>query len=158
MLVVQVETKEKDIRIISGFGPQENWEEEKRLPFFLTLETEKEKAELAGKSIVIEMDANSKLGDKYIDSDPHKMSPNGALLAGIIDRHALIVGNGSKGSQGLITRRRVTKERTEESVIDLVMFSNDMKENFVTLTVDEEKKHGLVKIRNTKNGIKKNKE
>ena len=62
MLVVEVETKKKDIRIMSGYGPQENWEEEKRLPFFVALETEIEKSELAGKSIVIELDANSKLG------------------------------------------------------------------------------------------------
>ena len=34
ILVVEVETKDKSIRIISGYGPQENWEEEKRLPFF----------------------------------------------------------------------------------------------------------------------------
>ena len=35
-----LETKENSIRIISGYGPQENWEEEKRLPFFLALEIE----------------------------------------------------------------------------------------------------------------------
>ena len=105
ILVVQVETKEKDIRIISGYGTQENLEEEKRLTFFFTLETEIEKAELAGKSIVIEMDANSKLGETYITNDPHKMSLNGALLAGIIKRHALVVGNGSERSQRLFKRK-----------------------------------------------------
>ena len=80
ILVVEIETSEKSIRIISGYGPQENWEEEKRLPFFLALETEIEKAELAGRSVVIEMDANSKLGPEHIPNDPHEMSPNGYLL------------------------------------------------------------------------------
>ena len=107
-----------------------------------------------GKSIIIEMDANTKLGKEYIPNDPHKMSPNGTLLAGVIDIHALFVANGSAKSKGTITRRRATRERVEESVIDLVLFSNDMNEYFVALTVDEEKKHGLKRIRKTKNGIK----
>ena len=64
LLVVEAVNKHKDIRIISGHGPQENWEEDKRLPFFIALETAIERAELAGKSILIELDANSKLGKK----------------------------------------------------------------------------------------------
>ena len=40
LLVVEIETKNKAIRIISGYGPQENLQEEKRLPFFISLETE----------------------------------------------------------------------------------------------------------------------
>ena len=154
LLVVEVETKKNSIRIISGYGPQENWEEEKRLPFFLALEIEIEKTELAGKSIVIEIDANSNLGPDYIPSDPHKMSPNGFLLSGIIKRHALFVANGSEKSQGTITRRRVTQGRTEESIIDIVMFSHDMNPHFKSLKVDEEKCHVLKSIRKTKRGIK----
>ena len=33
LIVVEVELKEQSIRIISGYGPQENWEEDKRIPF-----------------------------------------------------------------------------------------------------------------------------
>ena len=54
LLVVEVDTEETPIRIMSGVGPQENWDEEKRIPFFLALETEMERAELAGKSILIQ--------------------------------------------------------------------------------------------------------
>ena len=35
------------------------------------------------------MDANSKLGAKYIQKDPHGISPNGSLLSGIIERQSL---------------------------------------------------------------------
>ena len=154
LLVVEVELKDRSIRIISGYGPQENWEEEKRIPFFLALETEIEKAELAGKSVIIEMDANSKLGAKYIPKDPHPISPNGLILECIIKRHALSVANGSVKSKGTITRRRVTKYRKEESVIDIVLYSNDMENLFMSLNVDEEKKHVLKSIRKTKKGIK----
>ena len=79
LLVVEIDTKEENIRVISGYGPQENWEEERRLPFFIALEIEIEKATLAGKAVIIEMDANSKLGSKYIPEDPHGMTPNGSL-------------------------------------------------------------------------------
>ena len=146
LLVVEIETDDKSIRIMSGYGPQENWDENERLPFFLALETEVEKAELAGKSIVIEMDANSKLGSKYIPNDPHEISPNGYLLAGIIDRHNLIVANGTDKSEGVITRRRVTKHRIEESAIDIVLFSQDMMKHFVSFKVDEKRKHVLTKV------------
>ena len=39
LIVVEVDTEDKSIRVISGYGPQENWEEDKRLPFFIALET-----------------------------------------------------------------------------------------------------------------------
>ena len=57
LLVVEINTQERSIRVITGYGPQENWEEGKRLPFFMALETEIERAELAGKSVIVEMDA-----------------------------------------------------------------------------------------------------
>ena len=37
LLVVEVEVDNKSIRIITGCGPQENWEESKRRPFFIAL-------------------------------------------------------------------------------------------------------------------------
>ena len=132
LLVVEVSTQEMCIRVISGYGPQENWEEEKRLPFFIALETEIERAELAGKSVIVEMDANAKLGPKFIPKDPHGITPNGLLLAGVIERHGLIVGNGAKECKGTITRKRVTKYKTEESVIDIA--GGEVRVTLVTLT------------------------
>ena len=63
LLVVDLDLKEKKIRVISGYGPQENWTEDKRRPFFVALETEVEKAKLAGKPFIIKLDANAKLGE-----------------------------------------------------------------------------------------------
>ena len=137
LLIVEINTQERNIRVISGYGPQENWEEDKRLPFYIALETEIEKAELAGKSVLVELDANAKLGSKYIPRDPHAITPNGLLLAGIIERHSLNVGNGSQQCRGTITRKRVTKYHTEESVIDIVLFSHDLRKHFVAMHIDE---------------------
>ena len=128
------------MRVISGYGPQENWPEEKRMPLFIALETEIEKAALAGRSVLVEMDANAKLGNKYIKGDPHEMSPNGLILAKIVERQMLIVGNGLNICKGTISRKRVTKNSVEQSVIDIVLFSGDMLDSLVSLDVDEEKK------------------
>ena len=154
LLVVEIEVKKKQIRVISGYGPQENWKEEKRMNFFTALETEIEKTMLAGKSIIVEMDANSKLGSKYISEDPHEMSPNGAILAAIVERQHLIVVNGSTTCKGAITRRRTTKRRIEESIIDIVLVSSDMMENLVEMKIDEDRKYVLTKVTQTKKGIK----
>ena len=98
---------------MTGVGPQENWDEDKRNPFFIALEAEVVKAHISGKSVIIEIDSNSKLGTRYIPNDPHQMSPNGKMLARIIDSHALIVANSLRKCKGLITRKGVTKYRTE---------------------------------------------
>ena len=40
LLVIEIELKQNKVRFISGYGPQENWTEEKIMPFFIALETE----------------------------------------------------------------------------------------------------------------------
>ena len=68
------------------------------------------------------------------------MSPNGALLAEIVEQHHMIVANGTKNSTGTITRRRITKNNIEESAIDIVAFSHELKDHFVSFNVDEARK------------------
>ena len=99
--------------MITGCGPQENWDEDKRIPFFLALEAEIVKAEMCGKSVIIEMDANAKLGSQYLPKDTHEMSAKGMFLASIINRHVLIVANGSIKCEGSVKRQRITKNRKE---------------------------------------------
>ena len=156
LIVVEVNISGRELRIISGYGPQESWPEEERLPFFLALEEEINKAEMLGKSIVIQMDANSKLGTEFVENDPHVQSPNGHILSEIIIRHGLIVGNGLKTKcTGLITRKRVTKEATEESVIDFVIVSSDIEDSIESINIDEERNHVLTRYTKTKAGVKK---
>ena len=86
LVVVEIKINNKEIRIISGYSPQETWNEADRLLFFLALEEEIIKAGLQGVSVIIEMDSNSKLGPEFIAQDPHQQSTNGKLLAGIKQR------------------------------------------------------------------------
>ena len=91
LIVIEVKIGEKDVRIITGYGPQENWKIEDRMPFFQKLEEEIVKAQSNLKPVFIQMDANSKLGPEMIAGDPHTQSENGKILAGIISRNALVV-------------------------------------------------------------------
>ena len=59
-------------------------------------------------------------------------------LEGTINRHALCVANGLKGNmKGVITQKRITKNSTEESGIDLVIVSNDMVEHVLSVDTYE---------------------
>ena len=62
---------------------------------------------MTGKSVIVQMDANSKLGSDLIKGDPQEQSPNGKLLADIISRHSLAVLNAHNQCTGTITRRRI---------------------------------------------------
>ena len=153
---MEIKVNNKEIRIITGYGPQESWPEVERMPFFLALEQEIIKAELQGKSIFIEMDSNSKLGPEFIPRDPHKQSVNGKVLAGIIHRHGLIVANGLKEKcSGLITRRRETRNSVEESIIDHAIITEDLEKDLESVRVDEERQNVLEKIVKTKKGVVK---
>ena len=147
MIVVEIVVANKEIRLITGNGPQENLSEMERMPFFLALEQEVIRAESAGKSIFIAMDANSKLGPELIPSDPHARTPNGQIIADIMVRHGLTVVNGMEDKcDGTVTRRRVTKDGTEESAIDLVIVSDDLESVVDSLLIDENRKYVLTKM------------
>ena len=94
------------------------------------------------------------MGPQYIEADPHSHLPNVRILAGIVDRHNLVVVNGlSDKCEGLITRKRVTVDKTEKSIIDHVIISDDLKSLLVSLNIDEDRKHVLEKVTKTKLGI-----
>ena len=109
------------------------------------------KAELAGRSVVISLDANCKMGNKHIPGDPHEISDNGKIMEGVLARHALTVANGLEGkAKGVITRKRTTTERVEQSAIDLVCLSRDLVEETKSVLIDEDKNYVLEKIEKTK--------
>ena len=144
LLVVEIQVRNKEIRVISGYGPQESWAESQRIPFFIALESEIVKAEMTGKSLIIEMDSNSKLGPEYIPNDPHVQTPNGRLLAGIMERHGLIVANGlADKCTGLITRKRITKKKTETAVLDFFVVCTQVLQFVDRKVIDEEKQYVL---------------
>ena len=154
LIVVEAKIGNKEIRFVTGYGPQENWSEEEKLPFFVTLDQEISKALTCKKSVFIALDANCKMGKEYIPQDPHKMSSNGDVMAEIIDKNAMCVVNGlQEKCDGVITRVRRTEDgNVERSAIDLVLVSADMVDSIVSLKIDEKRKNVLTKITKNKKG------
>ena len=155
LLVIEIVVGGKYVRVITGYGPQETWKVEDKMPFFLALKEEVSKAEIAGRSILIGFDANSKLGPDWIKHDKNEQSQNGKVLEGIIQRHALIVANYYYElyfNLTNITRQRNTIDGVEESAIDYIILSQDMESAFMSLYIDETKKFSLTSCARTKKG------
>ena len=152
LLVVEVTTQNTPVRVITGYGPQENLCDNEKMQFWVAFEEEVASAELNTRSIIVQMDANAKLGPKYIKDDPKQMSGNGKVLAGIMERHALVVMNGiQEKCQGTITKQRNTTSNTEHSVIDFIKVSKDLEKHIKSMHIDEARSNVLTKI------VKKNK-
>ena len=118
ILVVQCQVGKNGLRIINAYGPQEDDPTSKRLDFWQSLEQEVVAAKYLNMMVLIEMDANAKVGENVITRDPNCMSENGRLLLNLIERENLLLFNCSPQCTGVITRNRVTKDREEKAVLD----------------------------------------
>ena len=117
------------------------------MPFFSTLEEEIVSALITHKSVIIQMDANSKLGKDLVPKDVHEQTANGAALVGIINRNSLIVVNSLRQKvKGSITRKRIKVDGVEESIINFVIISADLLEDVDEMIIDEDKDFALSKI------------
>ena len=126
------------------------------MPFFTALEQEIASSEINGRSVILMMDPNAKLGQQYIKGDPHSQSDNGKLLAEIINRHALCVVNSlEQKAKGLITRVRNTTRGLEQSIIDFVIMSADLIGYVEHITIDDKREHVLTKIIKNKGKVEK---
>ena len=66
------------------------------------------------------------------------------------------MANGLGGKvRGTITRKRITKDNIEESVIDLVIVSSDMVNQIKSVHIDEDKIKVLTSITRSKKGVVK---
>ena len=156
LIIVETKIGKTKIRFITGYGPQEDWTDDLKAPFFNALDQEISKAQSDNISVYIAMDANCKHGTKYIPNDPHHMSKNGEIMEDIIERNALIVVNGLQSCEGVITRTRDTEDgRTKKSAIDIVLVSAALEEDVLAMKIDEERNNVLTKKTTDKKGVVK---
>ena len=149
ILIVEAKIGSRKIRFLTAYGPQEpSSEEEKRSNwiFYNNFEQAIIKSHLSGASVIIELDANAKLGSQLVPGDPHQQSVNGSILAGIISRQNLIVCNSLSLTTGVITRQRTTINGEEESVIDFMLCSNDLMDKIESVEIDEARKYTLTRF------------
>ena len=105
--------------------------------------------------ILIELDANAKIGSNMIKNNPHKnVTNNGKLLLDMAERRNLVIMNTLKECSGTITRQRKVEDRMEKSVLDYFLVSEDLCQFLESMHIDEEqtftltrydKKQGVIK-------------
>ena len=145
ILIVQCEISNNYVRLINGYGPQENDPMNEKMNFFTSLETAVMDAISNGYLMCAELDANSKIGMENLKSDPNHISANGQLLMELVNRNGLIVVNSSSKCTGVITRLRRTKVSDEKSVIDYFIVCPKFFELIISMEVDESRKYVLTK-------------
>ena len=153
VISVQVEIGGIPIRIIVGYGPQENEKIEKKRNFWNFVENEIHEAELNDHGIILQMDGNLHAGE-LVKNDPNPQNKNGKLFMDFLDQNrSLVVTNCLNTCEGVITRKRVLENRTEEAVLDFFLINEKLRPFFEKLIIDEERKFCLSNVAQ----IKKNK-
>ena len=153
MIVVQGKVGNQDIRIFNCYGPQEVTQsqrptaEQKQVVnnFWIELEKEVISAKEAGALVVIQMDANAKVGKDVVKNDPNDMSENGKLLLEFVERQNLRILNISNKCTGVVTRDRIAGGNHEQSVIDYIVTCDSLADLLEEMMIDDERIHVLTK-------------
>ena len=121
-------------------NPQSDDTEDKRLSFWTDLDQEVVSALNEGCFLIIQMDANSKVGREVIPKNPQEIvDKNGEDLINLIERHGLKMLNADPRCRGTITRHRVTINGIEESILDYVIVCEPLYCFFDMMKIDEER-------------------
>ena len=90
------------------------------------------------------MDGNLWAGPEVVKNDPHKCNQNGQLFRDFLKMFPqLYVVNNLDLCQGLITRRRQTVHKLEESVLDFFIVCDKILPFVIRMIIDEEQKYVL---------------
>ena len=146
IITVQVEVGKYNIRVINGYGPQENeYCKDEIYKFWQEVEEEILDAKDNECLVAIQIDANAKVGKDKIRNDPNTVSANGKILLDICERQNLTILNTMDLCKGVITRERVTVNNIERSVIDYVIVCEAMKNYVEEMKIDEDRIYALKK-------------
>ena len=139
-IVVQVRIETLTVKIIVGYGPQENALMEKKEKFWEFLEDEIVKADLENHGLIIQMDGNLHAGPNVVKNDPNSQNINGKLFMKFLERNPnLFVANNLNICQGTITRKRVLENRTEKAILDFFIMNEIMRPLLLEMVIDEER-------------------
>ena len=142
--------------MINFYGPQEPQNDQDKTlvrNFWLELEKEIISAKSKNCPLVLQGDANAKLGNQLFPRDLHEQSFNGSILSELVSKHNLFILNLSDKCDGLITRQRNTIKGIELSIIDFIIVDEALMNSFENMTVDDKRLHVLTKY-STKKGFK----
>ena len=117
IMVVQIKLGSRNIRIFNAYGPQElDVSAQTKYNFWQNLEKQVISAFEADCDIVIELDANAKVGSSILENDPNSQSENGKLMMEMLERQNLHLVNASSLCKGTITNHRVAAGGEQKSL------------------------------------------
>ena len=151
VLIVEARADDFKFRCVAAYGPQETDKSDKKTQFWARLNNEVEKSAESGAGFILQMDGNFKAGQEIIPGDPHSMNINGKFFKNFLSNNShLTVVNSVDICTGLITRRRQTKQRLEESVLDVFVVCDKVMQYVTKMVVDEEKQFVLTNYNQVK--------
>ena len=146
LLTIQVKIGSNDVRIINAYGPQEDeCCKDEIYKFWQEVEEEILNAKDNNCLLLMQLDANAKIGKENLKNDPNNISSNGKILLDICERQNLTITNTLDICKGVITRERITRNNVERSVIDYVIVCEGMKQYMEEMFIDEDRTHVLTK-------------
>ena len=148
-LVVDITVGNMKIRTINSYGPQETDTKQNISDFWVEFENQIVQAKLDGRLVLVETDANAKLGWSLIPNDPNEMSNNGKLLRDIIVRQNLYCLNADPLCEGTVTRHRKTVHREENAVLDYLIVCKKLSSSLKKMTIDDKRQFTLTKYAST---------
>ena len=132
------------IRVIVGYGPQENASKDKKEKFWEFIENEVVQAESEHHGVIIQIDGNLHAGDKLLKDDPNPQNQNGKLFMDFLKRNCtLSVVNSMDICEGLITRQRSLETRTEKAVLDFFIVNEKLNPYLKKMIIDEKREYSL---------------
>ena len=135
IMSVRLSSGQKNIRLILGYAPQEDDENDTRDEFFQELELELRSCITSGDIPLIVGDFNARLEPSAQCIQGIPTSENGKLLWDILKEHEMMVFNFSGKCVGKDTH--VIRTTGASSVLDYVMVSNELFESIDHMIIDE---------------------
>lgn len=154
-LSVDIFLKGFKIRCCVAYGCQENDSVERKEAFWKHLNEEVIMADKNESDFILHFDGNLWAGEEVIPGDPRKQNRNGKLFQQFLEKNPnLTVVNSLSLCQGLITRRRIRNDKSEESVLDFFLVCSRVLPHVKKMVIDEEKEFVLTNYRKAKFGGK----
>ena len=153
ILIVQLELNNLKIRVINAYGPQEDEDPDIVQQFWIETEQHLINAMDNDCCVILQLDANAKVGQDIIKWDVNPMSSNGKRLIDMVSRLNLCIVNSLDKCDGLITRERSTVTGIERSILDYVITCDRLRECLDYMMIDDERDHVLTK--HTSDGVRK---
>ena len=153
-LTIQLEVGQQELVMVNGYGPQMVASQAKKEKFWEYLDREVEEAARCDKMLVIQLDANSWLGNNYIPGDPNILAnSNGKLFLSFLQRNpGISLVNSLPICDGVVTRQRISDLLCEKSVIDVFLVNAKVLPFVQKMVIDEKREDPLTNF----HGVNKN--